>query len=145
MLGRLLGRMPRESLERITDMPQDRWLVGMYQHEMLPEIGCCLVAHAARVDTEDHYDGFRNGDEWVTMRWCKVKLLKEDLGLDPEDFAPEHRYDALCKRFGSPRVVRALQLRALRILLGRAGNPASIPLRTLSVRPAGWQLGSPEP
>jgi hypothetical protein len=138
MLGRLLDRMPEESLQRMVDTPPDKWLYGMYHHEMFPNAGTCLIGHAARVEAEDHEDGFWEGEEWINRRWDRIRLYKQELGIEPEDFTYERRYDALRKRFAKPphthRIVRALQLRALRILLRRAGRPASIllPQRALS-------------
>ncbi len=132
MLGRLLDRMPEESLQRMVDTPPDKWWCGEYAHEMMPELGTCLIGHAARMEAEDHDGGFWEGEEWISRRWDKIRLYKQELGVEPEDFTYERGYDALYERFTkpfrTPRVVRALQLRALRILLRRAGKPASIPV-----------------
>ena len=132
MLGRLLDRMPEESLQRMVDTPPSKWWCGEYAHDMMPELGTCLIGHAARVEPEDHEGGYWEGEEWIGRRWDKIRRYKQELGIEPEDFTYERRYDALRKRFAKPlhadRVVRALQLRALRILLRRAGRPASIPL-----------------
>jgi hypothetical protein len=91
-----------------------------------------LIGHAAGVEVEDWQAEMEDG-AWVARRWRKVVALKQTLGLDAEeDFSYERRYDDLWirfrKRHQEHRVVRALQLRALRILLRRAGRPAALPL-----------------
>ena len=94
-------------IDGLTDEPKDRvvralyWARGGGRRNDGP---MCLVQHAAgRWDW--WYKTVKRG-RWI---FARTKTVVED---NEEDWRIAYRFDVLCIRFGLPRIVRAIKLRA---------------------------------
>lgn len=98
MLNLAIDEMPPPALRRILDAPVEAWVVGANgwlpsSGKPKPENGC-LWHHAGA-----------EGEHWSAA-------VQRILGLGEDAYAHGLHFDMLCHRFGLPRIVRAVKLRA---------------------------------
>lgn len=124
MIGIAMEKWPNDALRRVVDAPLEAWKTGGSDGDWVsgdsrpkPFAGC--LWHHAGGEEEDWIDAVR--------RIAHVNDEIEDLSW--------RRFDRLCERFGLPRTVRAIKLRALAILLKR--HPLDNRLAALRAETAG--------
>ena len=116
MLGKALAAMTDAELRRVLDAPVETWGVGeLYDAETHK---ACLLGHADAMHR-------RKGKD-VLSESLRLRLLAA-VPWKKSKRATGDQFDALCYRFGIPRVVRAIKVRALAELEARTQrDPATV-------------------
>ena len=99
MIGQAMETWPDDALRRVVDAPVELWRSEWY---LRPDGAACLIGHAFNARA------LADSCAGVGLWWEAI-----------EQREIEDAFDAACDRFGIPRTVRAIKLRALAILLKR--------------------------
>jgi len=105
MIGRAMEKWPSVALRRVVDAPIEAWSTREFA---LFEGTRCLVGHAAGMRPNYRVEDIDRAFELLKGGW------KVPFG-----------FDKLCDRFGLPRMVRAVKIRALKVLDARAASEAA--------------------
>ena len=112
MIGTILGVMTETELRRVIDAPIETWAPGGYFE---PDTNtACLVGHASGYFEQGKFCG---------------RLHAPIIGraFRATGYSGTKQFDDLCRRFGIPRTVRAIKVRALAELETRTQRePATV-------------------
>ena len=117
MLGKALAAMTDTELRRVIDAPVEGWKNGDY-YDMHARTSC-LIGHAGGC--------YVVGSQWEARELQSVAARVNSAVTAKPFYVVEERFDLLCLRFGVPRTVRAIKLRALAELEARTQRePATV-------------------
>lgn len=125
MIGRVIDALTTKELRRVLDAPAEAWAAGAYRH-LRAEGPACFVGHVLNIRGKwvQAY-GEREREEATDREDKRIKAWRHRLHQRGVfafswDDEVEERFDNLCYRFSTARVVRAIKLRALRNLEKKA-------------------------